>query len=133
MKTHTTPVIKNLTGSRLTLVADEPLDVESRRHSSPKQLLELEPDAAEATIKFKQARGEIAGIPFESARVPTISGLPEPEPGVILLVSPGVHEYVKGRADVCCPAGLLKDARSKSKSERYFFTSLAFNEAPAVS
>lgn len=56
-----------------------------------------------ARVAFEQEKvGEVDGIPIFRNGKGVVKGLPDPEPGVVYIVSRLVAEYVK-RPDVVCP------------------------------
>lgn len=67
------------------------------------RILELEYVGECARVNFTQRRvGDIDGVPIYKNCAGKISGLPEPQEGVVYVVSRLLAESAK-RLDVCCP------------------------------
>ena len=54
--------------------------------------------------------GEHAGVALSRVSFGAVEGLPDPEPGVVFVVSGLVRSAVPGRSDVASPGDLVRDA-----------------------
>lgn len=54
--------------------------------------------------------GEFEGVPLNRTTFGQVEGLPEPQDGVLLVVSALVRQAVPHRADVASPGDLVRDA-----------------------
>jgi len=57
--------------------------------------------------------GEHDGVPLSRSETGAVEGLPEPQDGVIYVVSMVVRSAVPGRTDVASPGALLRDAEGR--------------------
>lgn len=55
--------------------------------------------------------GEHGGVPLSRVSFGAVEGLPDPEPGVIFVVSGLVRAAVPGRSDVASPGDLVRDEK----------------------
>jgi hypothetical protein len=90
-------MIKNLTPHALTLVS------ETGTETFPSEGLAR---CAQAT----QSAGDHEGIPLVNTVFGAVDGLPDPEPGVLYVVSALVRAAVPSRTDVASPGDLVRDS-----------------------
>lgn len=60
-----------------------------------------------------EAASDLEGIPVATSRLGSITGLPEPEPGVYLVVSQIVAQAARRRFDLLFPGELIRDDRGR--------------------
>lgn len=92
------PELRNLTPHRLTI------------HRPAGDLVTLDPSGIVPRVEVtRQPAGEIGGIALHRSLTGSVTGLPDAEPGVVLIVSALVRLALPARTDLASPGQLIRD------------------------
>lgn len=75
--------------------------------------------------------GDAAGIPLVSQQYGDVVGLPDPQPGVLFIVSAVVRAAVTHRLDVASPGDLVRDGNGQPVGCRNLVVNVASSSSPA--
>jgi len=93
-------VFVNLTPHKIVIHSDDYADIE-----------ELEPEAIPVRVESKKEQvGDLQGFPIWKTEMGELTGLPEPQPGVVFIVSALVAAQIK-REDIMSPGELIRDEK----------------------
>lgn len=78
-------------------------------HQPPAWRIAPDPAGPARVAVVEEPAGEHGGVPLSRPRYGEVTGLPEPEPGVLLIVSMLVQQACPGRDDLVIPSGVIRD------------------------
>lgn len=106
---------RNLTPHRITVVSDDlpPVQLPDGSEYRPDSW-SIEPELVPARVEMESIpAGYHAGIPLARPVLGEVTGLPEPEEGVLLIVSLMVQRAAPHRPDLVVPGDLIRDEQGR--------------------